>query len=176
MADDRLPCRDNYTDLETQLQALTSQITLIYQTMANLGLMTITPISQADYDNLSQAEKLAGVFDIYDAPEPSIDVSKIVFDDELKSPSPYQTGCECVYIKRGKVVTYFAKITKPLASWTIFNYMPSPYGTPTEAIIGMCEVSGTFYPIILTNNGQFQVRTTPFNDTIYVSGSYLANE
>jgi len=81
MADDRLPCRDNYTDLETQLQALTSQITLIYQTMANLGLMTITPISQADYDNLSQAEKLAGVFDIYDAVEPQIDGHSVAYDN-----------------------------------------------------------------------------------------------
>ena len=40
MPDDRLPCRDNYTALETQLQALTAQVTALYQLLADLGLAT----------------------------------------------------------------------------------------------------------------------------------------
>jgi len=80
MADDRLPCRDNYTDLETQLQALTAQITAIYQLLADLGLVSLAPISQDDYDSLTPSEQLAGCFDIYDGAEPQIDGHQVSYD------------------------------------------------------------------------------------------------
>lgn len=84
MPDNRLPCRDDYAALETQLQALTTQITAIYQLLADLGLATLAPISQDDYDHLSPTEQLAGCFDIYDALQLDIDGNKVLYSSNPK--------------------------------------------------------------------------------------------
>ena len=67
-------------DIKDQISALNTKIQTLNTLLADLGLVSITPISQEDYDALSQAEKLAGVFDIYDAAEPDIDGNKVSYD------------------------------------------------------------------------------------------------
>lgn len=67
-------------DIKDQISALNTKIQTLNTLLADLGLVSITPISQEDYDALSQAEKLAGVFDIYDAVEPDIDGTKVSYD------------------------------------------------------------------------------------------------
>lgn len=67
-------------DIKDQISALNTKIQTLNTLLADLGLVSITPISQQDYDALSQAEKLAGVFDIYDAVEPDIDGNKVSYD------------------------------------------------------------------------------------------------
>ena len=77
MPDNRIPTNQSQIEINTSIQALNTQITALNALIADLGLVSITPISQADYDNLSPTDKLNGVFDIYDAVEPDIDVNKI---------------------------------------------------------------------------------------------------
>ena len=67
-------------DIALKINALTAQITALYQLLADLGLATLAPISQADYDALSPTEQLAGCFDIYDAPNLNIDGDSVSYD------------------------------------------------------------------------------------------------
>lgn len=67
-------------DIKDQISALNTKIQTLNTLLADLGLVSITPISQEDYDALSQAEKLAGVFDIYNAAEPDIDGTKVSYN------------------------------------------------------------------------------------------------
>lgn len=67
-------------DIVTKLNNINTQVTALNALIADLGLVSITPISQADYDNLSPTDKLNGVFDIYDAVEPNIDGNKVSYD------------------------------------------------------------------------------------------------
>ena len=88
MADDRLPCRDDYTALVSKLNDINTQVTALNTLMASLGLVSITPISQADYDNLSPTDKLNGVFDIYDAVEPQISPLQVDYGNSTLSNLP----------------------------------------------------------------------------------------
>lgn len=67
-------------DIVTKLNNINTQVTALNALIADLGLVSITPISQADYDNLSPTDKLNGVFDIYDAVEPQIDGDSVSYD------------------------------------------------------------------------------------------------
>jgi len=67
-------------DIKDQISALNTKIQTLNTLLADLGLVSITPISQEDYDALSQTEKLAGVFDIYDGAEPQIDGDQVAYD------------------------------------------------------------------------------------------------
>lgn len=67
-------------DIVTKLNNINTQVTALNALIADLGLVSITPISQADYDNLSPTDKLNGVFDIYDAVEPMIDGDSVSYD------------------------------------------------------------------------------------------------
>ncbi len=68
-------------DIVTKLNNINTQVTALNALIADLGLVSITPISQADYDNLSPTDKLNGVFDIYDAVEPQIDGHSVAYDN-----------------------------------------------------------------------------------------------
>ena len=159
MPDDRLPCRDNYTDLEIQLQALTAQITLIYQTMANLGLMTITPISQADYNALSPTDKLNGVFDIYDAVEPQIDGDRVSYDSNNSVNdmiNGYKIVCDSYVSKTG--------ITSNTAFNLDFdnaNIKSTDIPMITMTVSGTSANSITFRSFI--ENGRVRVNTFPLS-------------
>ena len=52
--------------------------------LMSIADLDITPISQDDYDALTPAEQLAGVFDIYNAPEPDIDGNKVLYSSSPK--------------------------------------------------------------------------------------------
>ena len=90
-------------DIVTKLNNINTQVTALNALIADLGLVSITPISQADYNNLSPTDKLNGVFDIYDAVEPDIDGDKVLY-----SSSPRKTVNEKIddvqnHIERGTI-------------------------------------------------------------------------
>ena len=84
MPDDRIPTNQSQLDINTSIQAINTQIQALNTLIGSLGLVTITPISQDDYDALTPVEQLAGVFDIYDAVEPDIDGNKVLYSSSPK--------------------------------------------------------------------------------------------
>ena len=88
MPDNRIPTNQSQIEINTSIQALNTQITALNSLIADLGLVSITPISQADYDNLSPTDKLNGVFDIYDAVEPQISPLQVDYGNSTLSNLP----------------------------------------------------------------------------------------
>lgn len=102
-------------DIVTKLNNINTQVTALNALIADLGLVSITPISQADYDDLSPTDKLNGVFDIYDAVEPNIASEKVTYGNgTVKNALDNRTR----FIKIQNPV---ASITTDTGSYTLVN-------------------------------------------------------
>jgi len=106
MADDRLPCRDNYTDLVTQLQAL---ITALQSTKT---VTDIIPITWSDFQNVPIAEKEANCWRVRNHPEPQISPLRVDYGNSNLSNLPSELFKTFEINLQGATITsYWGKIS-----------------------------------------------------------------
>lgn len=148
MPDNRIPTNQSQLDINTSIQALNTQITALNSLIADLGLVSITPISQADYNALSPTDKLNGVFDIYDAVEPNIDGSKITYDSGSNANGNYIKFADGTMICTKRVEYSGAINTATGALYESANinlgdfpqtFYAIPYVTLSTSIYGFCS-------------------------------------